>query len=69
MPYHGLASYPGSVSATAGTSGTARKRCALLTAIAFSVPPRTCGAEVPKPSKATPILPATMSFSSGELPR
>src|SRR5688572_31022549 len=43
MPYQWLASYPGTVSLTAGTSGRYVERFAVVTASARTLPDFTCG--------------------------
>src|SRR3954469_3974748 len=50
-PYQPTNSYPGSASATAGTSGITPTRCGVVTARARSLPARTCGAAACMPAK------------------
>src|SRR5262245_52432316 len=64
-----LASYPGSVSAMVGTSGSMSNRWLPATASARRPPERMCGSDVTITSKATCTYPPTRSVTIGAPPR
>jgi hypothetical protein len=68
-PAHVLASYPGTVSAIVGTSGSMSNRLLPATPSARSAPVRTCGSDVTITSNPTCTCPATRSVIMGALPR
>src|SRR5262245_65147263 len=68
-PAQVLASYPGSVSAMVGTSGSMSNRQLPATASARRPPERMCGSDVTITSKATCTCPPTRSVTIGAPPR
>src|SRR5262245_18272712 len=69
MPKNALASYPGTLSATVGTSGKAGERCAVVTPSGRSLPAWMCGSDDGMLSNMTCTVPLIMSVSAGAEPR